>query len=188
MKSSRWVRGGDTLDESGPDRGKPAQQRRLFAQDRLVALGAGGDETEGYTLQLLEPLDIAARLRRQVGLVPGADGRGAPALDLLVDGLGRGHDGLVLGELREDLATVPVGDADLHRLALVEHVELREGHGVEPVDPHCVASDDRVEPAAASRPPGGGAVFVAARANRDRKSTRLNSSHTVISYAVFCLK
>src|SRR3989449_6515856 len=48
----------------------------------------------------------------------------------------------------------------------VEHVELREGHGVEPVDPHCVAPHDSVEPAAASRPPGGGAVFVAARANR----------------------
>src|SRR5260221_8442554 len=27
-----------------------------------------------------------------------------------------------------------------------------------------------------------------ARERRDRKSTRLNSSHTVISYAVFCLK
>src|SRR5438034_7209718 len=27
-----------------------------------------------------------------------------------------------------------------------------------------------------------------ARRARDRKSTRLNSSHTVISYAVFCLK
>src|SRR5947207_11403713 len=26
------------------------------------------------------------------------------------------------------------------------------------------------------------------QAKRDRKSTRLNSSHTVISYAVFCLK
>src|SRR5438132_10798897 len=26
------------------------------------------------------------------------------------------------------------------------------------------------------------------RLDRDRKSTRLNSSHTVISYAVFCLK
>src|SRR5476649_2963322 len=26
------------------------------------------------------------------------------------------------------------------------------------------------------------------RCGRDRKSTRLNSSHTVISYAVFCLK
>src|SRR5438034_2440744 len=28
----------------------------------------------------------------------------------------------------------------------------------------------------------------AARSMKDRKSTRLNSSHTVISYAVFCLK
>src|SRR5438034_6727743 len=28
----------------------------------------------------------------------------------------------------------------------------------------------------------------ASRSARDRKSTRLNSSHTVISYAVFCLK
>src|SRR5260221_6271827 len=28
----------------------------------------------------------------------------------------------------------------------------------------------------------------ARRAGQDRKSTRLNSSHTVISYAVFCLK
>src|SRR5260221_3744550 len=27
-----------------------------------------------------------------------------------------------------------------------------------------------------------------ARVEQDRKSTRLNSSHTVISYAVFCLK
>src|SRR5437588_8539416 len=29
---------------------------------------------------------------------------------------------------------------------------------------------------------------VASSSARDRKSTRLNSSHTVISYAVFCLK
>src|SRR5436190_9974504 len=37
---------------------------------------------------------------------------------------------------------------------------------------------------------GTGFVFHAAhaRACEDRKSTRLNSSHTVISYAVFCLK
>src|SRR5947207_12306312 len=31
-------------------------------------------------------------------------------------------------------------------------------------------------------------IVVAAAALQDRKSTRLNSSHTVISYAVFCLK
>src|SRR5438034_11296511 len=33
-----------------------------------------------------------------------------------------------------------------------------------------------------------GTSFSAAIAGIDRKSTRLNSSHTVISYAVFCLK
>src|SRR5258708_29017924 len=37
-----------------------------------------------------------------------------------------------------------------------------------------------------------GAYYVAAAseraASRDRKSTRLNSSHQIISYAVFCLK
>src|SRR5436190_4709568 len=31
-------------------------------------------------------------------------------------------------------------------------------------------------------------VLLRGRAGEDRKSTRLNSSHTVISYAVFCLK
>src|SRR5256885_6355699 len=36
-------------------------------------------------------------------------------------------------------------------------------------------------------PEGFGEIF-AACANLDRKSTRLNSSHLVISYAVFCLK
>src|SRR5207244_6282021 len=30
--------------------------------------------------------------------------------------------------------------------------------------------------------------FAGGLANRDRKSTRLNSSHQIISYAVFCLK
>src|SRR5438132_5392758 len=32
------------------------------------------------------------------------------------------------------------------------------------------------------------AIEGAQKTQRDRKSTRLNSSHTVISYAVFCLK
>src|SRR2546426_8622847 len=35
---------------------------------------------------------------------------------------------------------------------------------------------------------GGHPGSAAAKARRDRKSTRLNSSHLVISYAVFCLK
>src|SRR5258708_18482498 len=50
-----------------------------------------------------------------------------------------------------------------------------------------------VEGAASASAVGGGAVSTAfsagfASAYRDRKSTRLNSSHQIISYAVFCLK
>src|SRR5688500_19669356 len=39
-----------------------------------------------------------------------------------------------------------------------------------------------------SPPPRGRARGTPARSRPDRKSTRLNSSHLVISYAVFCLK
>src|SRR5438034_5168076 len=44
---------------------------------------------------------------------------------------------------------------------------------------------ERVQPAVSSRSRMTGAIV---RRMGDRKSTRLNSSHTVISYAVFCLK
>src|SRR2546426_5141397 len=37
-------------------------------------------------------------------------------------------------------------------------------------------------------PAAGSSTFEANRTPQDRKSTRLNSSHLVISYAVFCLK
>src|SRR5437588_1100140 len=39
-----------------------------------------------------------------------------------------------------------------------------------------------------TRPGGGGEGYRQRGGCPDRKSTRLNSSHTVISYAVFCLK
>src|SRR5215204_7116737 len=39
-----------------------------------------------------------------------------------------------------------------------------------------------------ARRPGGDDHRQGRRGRTDRKSTRLNSSHTVISYAVFCLK
>src|SRR2546426_8550889 len=54
---------------------------------------------------------------------------------------------------------------------------------------------DRLAPSVLARVNAGGSpwvamlvVGVAASAIADRKSTRLNSSHLVISYAVFCLK
>src|SRR2546430_5434855 len=41
---------------------------------------------------------------------------------------------------------------------------------------------------AAIRPRPGGQTYAASKGAVDRKSTRLNSSHSQISYAVFCLK
>src|SRR5699024_11878537 len=50
-------------------------------------------------------------------------------------------------------------------------------------------SDDTIEKAVAKTPAGVGAhIHVAEGISEDRKSTRLNSSHVSISYAVFCLK
>src|SRR5688500_19336051 len=49
------------------------------------------------------------------------------------------------------------------------------------VDPHV-----RAEHAALHAAPGNDAAARDDRIERDRKSTRLNSSHLVISYAVFC--
>src|SRR5690606_41712578 len=46
----------------------------------------------------------------------------------------------------------------------------------------------RRAPFARARPPPPSGSAVPLRATKDRKSTRLNSSHVKISYAVFCLK
>src|SRR5256885_9751636 len=68
--------------------------------------------------------------------------------------------------------TVPARrSATVHAAAVVDDLEAQ---GVV-----LVAHDD-----GGARPPG---VLQDVR-QRDRKSTRLNSSHLVISYAVFCLK
>src|SRR2546430_13698676 len=56
---------------------------------------------------------------------------------------------------------------------------------------HCDDRDQRRGPRRRrARHPGGAAYERCSRGNsrRDRKSTRLNSSHSQISYAVFCLK
>src|SRR2546427_5031245 len=70
-------------------------------------------------------------------------------------------DVVLLVGRRQHFGLVDVVDAELlqdHGLGEVPDARLRQGHG----------------PAGARR--------------RDRKSTRLNSSHSQISYAVFCLK
>src|SRR5438552_14979561 len=54
--------------------------------------------------------------------------------------------------------------------------------------PICGRQPDHAPPAARHRSGGARGSALCARHRLDRKSTRLNSSHQIISYAVFCLK
>src|SRR5947207_11094159 len=67
------------------------------------------------------------------------------------------------------------GEADLHRLDEQFALEIVE-----------LALGGKAIPDVGAIVVGGVGMFAAD--DEDRKSTRLNSSHTVISYAVFCLK
>src|SRR5437764_9282269 len=64
----------------------------------------------------------------------------------------------------------------------IDKVLVREGDGVEPGQ-ILLTFDDKELQAALEQSRAN-----AQKAERDRKSTRLNSSHRCISYAVFCLK
>src|SRR2546430_13590411 len=85
------------------------------------------------------------------------------------------------------------------RSTLFPYTTLFRSHAPQPTDrpPHHergrLHRDDAGFLSAVSRPPGLDARFseggrAARRDGQDRKSTRLNSSHSQISYAVFCLK
>src|SRR2546430_5532633 len=68
---------------------------------------------------------------------------------------------------------------------------LAEGHLSREADRiaygHCGRTKDQRRPLKTT-PKDFGLVLPAGRVSGDRKSTRLNSSHSQISYAVFCLK
>src|SRR5256885_12574557 len=77
------------------------------------------------------------------------------------------------------IANQKKGEAALDLYERIERVETRKN----PNDPTPSAvKTSRVIPS------GTGMVRIARPRRKDRKSTRLNSSHLVISYAVFCLK
>src|SRR5207253_7308968 len=64
---------------------------------------------------------------------------------------------------------------------------FRSGPVLFQLPPNFRKAADRLGDLLAQLPPGLRAAFEFRHA-RDRKSTRLNSSHVAISYAVFCLK
>src|SRR2546426_3909335 len=119
---------------------------------------------------------------------PVPDGADGTLRDLRADGLAEPEPGAGLGKT-DDRLELPRGDRDAgaRRLAGLPDLQiflLDDLHGVvrhHGIDPlrigHVLAEEDL------SRDDGRRHGD-----HRDRKSTRLNSSHLVISYAVFCLK
>src|SRR5258708_24153465 len=76
------------------------------------------------------------------------------------------------------------------RSTLFPYTTLFRSHHAQPETRHGELSVDwleiRLHFAATIRP--GDGILSQEAGQRDRKSTRLNSSHQIISYAVFCLK
>src|SRR3712207_8842710 len=106
---------------------------------------------------------------------------------------------LFRSEEEEPLPAVDRVEADVRRVADGVEEPLRLGRfapGHDPVEVGVLALKGRVQPVLRPQPDGypaeepdrGAVVFCLLGGAQDRKSTRLNSSHANISYAVFCLK
>src|SRR5215204_3983486 len=112
-----------------------------------------------------------------------ADRFGMPLVDLPQVGVSREAAHRIPLHVLERVAAIPYAYEDgVLRVAIADPQNL---HGIDELR---LASDSPVALAVAARDDILGEVRRLARAAEDRKSTRLNSSHTVISYAVFCLK
>jgi hypothetical protein len=60
-------------------------------------------------------------------------------------------------DVRDSLAIPFIGGADVEFIQFAEHIQLGNGQAGEAVEAHRIVQDDRVQPAAASTPAGGGA-------------------------------
>src|SRR5215204_3187475 len=128
------------------------------------------------------------RLSRQALLVRGAVGSPARARAARRSRATGGAGGGQPSARSRDAARLarPGGDrAVLQGVRAARGVPAPSGRGAEPPRPARARLGHRLrEPLERGRR----LRALPAREGRDRKSTRLNSSHTVISYAVFCLK
>src|SRR2546430_15756532 len=82
-----------------------------------------------------------------------------------------------------DTATTEIYTLSLHDALPISELETRDGH---PEGPRAGIGGEK--PGSGASPPRSQGPAGVYPHLRDRKSTRLNSSHSQISYAVFCLK
>src|SRR6202008_331437 len=113
---------------------------------------------------LLEPRDVFARRLRQPIDLADAGGRRRPAGHRFVDRFACRQLADVGGELGERAVAAGVGRAARALFETVEDVALGYPRALGAVDAPGVADRDRIDPAAAPRPAGDGAVLAAALA------------------------
>src|SRR5438309_9395178 len=129
----------------------------ILANDGLGALGADRNGDRVDPDQLLDALDVPASVLGQLLVFALVAQRLLPTGQLLVDRLGALEQLGIGGEFAHRL---PVGqlvrDGDEDLLESGEHVELGHRQSRQSVHARGVAQDQRIEPAAAARPAGGG--------------------------------
>ena len=149
-------------------RGRRSRRRRpasiVRPRSARTARGPGPTPTSrtGTPTCCCEEREVVARRGGQVVRLGHRRQVGAPAGQLLVDGRDLVQHRLVVRHVVEALTVELVGDADLHRVEHVEHVELGDRHLAQRVQPHGLPQHHRVEPAGATAATGVRAELVTA--------------------------
>src|SRR5256886_7142466 len=168
-------------------RARELQVRLLEMIQVQVAVAAGPDELTGLEIALLREQvreqrvagDVERYAEKHIRAALVELARQAPGGHVELEERMAGHEPHAL-----ELTHVPGADHDAARIRVGPEPLDRLGDLVDGAPVGCrpgapLAAVDRAELAVRIRP---------LVPDRDRKSTRLNSSHSQISYAVFCLK
>src|SRR6266508_1311665 len=161
-----------------------------FARDLSPQAGRGGARGARADhigrFELAAPTSLPQRGKGVGGeAAAGVDGGGA-RLRLLDPGLGRGaRGGRERGQLGERAGKI--GLRGPHLDAADDRRRIAAGDFLDRADAHQLLGA-RLQPVEETTFARGRAGGLVERGRQDRKSTRLNSSHVAISYAVFCLK
>src|SRR5215211_8250955 len=175
---------GEMLKRPSVRRDQLAEGGVVVAQDVEQLLGRGRLRERGEAAQVEEETcDVGAVARQELLAVPARDQLGHLGREEAGELSPLPLDGLEQARVRErDRGLVGEGLEELDVL-LGECLRLA-AHDDDGADELVLDHHRHAEHRPVGARPGIGVLGI----ELDRKSTRLNSSHTVISYAVFCLK
>src|SRR5262245_53398872 len=148
-------------DDGDVPRNRFAQRSHELEKESLAPGGTDADHGQLRASEFRDPADVPFSLVRQVGEPFHFFGRTFPAWHLEIDRLATSPlRGIARGDI-ENLPVEPVSDTNLDRIDLVKSVEVSDRQLIDSINHGRVVTRDRIEPTAASGPPGGGAELTA---------------------------